>query len=50
VLAARYAREEGVIVRGIRDLIALSPPLTISHGELDELFAAVGRALDRLWD
>ena len=50
VLAARYAREEGVIVRGIRDLIALSPPLTISHGELDELFAGVGRALDRLWD
>ena len=50
VLAARHAREEGVIVRGIRDLIALSPPLTISHGELDELFAAVGRALDRLWD
>jgi len=50
VLAARYAREEGVIVRGIRDLIALSPPLTISHGELDELFAAVGRALDRLWN
>jgi putrescine aminotransferase len=49
VLAARYAREEGVIVRGIRDLIALSPPLIISHGELDELFAAVGRALDRLW-
>jgi putrescine aminotransferase len=48
VLAARYAREEGVIVRGIRDLIALSPPLTISHRELDELFAAVGRALDRL--
>ncbi len=50
VLAARLAREEGVIVRGIRDLVALSPPLTISHGELDELFAAVGRALDRLWD
>jgi putrescine---pyruvate transaminase len=51
VLAARYAREERVIVRGIRDLIAFSPPLTISHGELlDELFAAVGRALDRLWD
>ena len=50
VLAARRAREEGVIVRGIRDLVALSPPLTISHGELDELFAAVGRALDRLWD
>ena len=49
VAAARLAREEGVIVRGIRDLIALSPPLTISHAELDILFAAVGGALDRLW-
>ena len=49
VLAARLAREEGVIVRGIRDLIAVSPPLVISRGEIDELFAAVGRALERLW-
>jgi putrescine aminotransferase len=49
VLAARLAREEGVIVRGIRDLIAVSPPLVISRGEIDELFAAVSRALDRLW-
>jgi len=48
--AARMAREEGVIVRGIRDLIALSPPFTITHEELDFLFAAVGRTLDRLWE
>jgi putrescine aminotransferase len=43
------AREEGVIVRGIRDLIALAPPLVITHEEIDRLFAAVVRALDRLW-
>lgn len=39
-----------MLVRGFRDLVALSPRLTISHGELDERFAGVGRALDRLWD
>jgi putrescine---pyruvate transaminase len=43
------ARTEGVIVRGIRDLVALAPPLVITHAELDRLFAAVTRALDRLW-
>jgi putrescine aminotransferase len=43
------AREEGVIVRGIRDLVALSPPLVVTHDELDRMFAALGRALDRLW-
>ena len=47
--AARIAREEGVIVRGIRDLIAMSPPLTITRQELDLLFAAVRRTLERLW-
>jgi putrescine aminotransferase len=47
--AARLAREEGVIVRGIRDLIALSPPLTITQDEIDLLMAAVRRTLERLW-
>jgi putrescine---pyruvate transaminase len=47
--AAAIAREEGVIVRGIRDLIALAPPLTITHAEIDQLVAAVGNTLDRLW-
>lgn len=52
VLGARCAslvREEGVIVRGIRDLIAVSPPLVITKEEIDELFIAVKRSLDRLW-
>lgn len=47
--AATIAREEGVIVRGIRDLIAMSPPLIITKEEIDLLFAAVHRTLDRLW-
>lgn len=46
--AHRAAREEGVIVRGIRDAVALAPPLVVTHGELDRIFAALRRALDRL--
>jgi putrescine aminotransferase len=49
VKGAKLVREEGVIVRGIRDLIAIAPPLTITHEEIDVLFAAVGKALERLW-
>ena len=47
VRAAAIAREEGVIVRGIRDLIAMAPPLVITRDEIDVLIAAVGRTLDR---
>lgn len=46
--ASNLIREEGVIVRGIRDLIAMSPPLIISREEIDLLFAGVRRGLDRL--
>jgi putrescine---pyruvate transaminase len=48
VKAAALAREEGVIVRGIRDLIAISPPLVITEGEIDFLFDAIARVLDRV--
>lgn len=48
--AAGLCRQEGVIVRGIRNLIAMSPPLVITHDEIDQLFASVERGLDRLWD
>jgi adenosylmethionine-8-amino-7-oxononanoate aminotransferase len=46
--AAGLARQEGVIVRGIRDLIAMSPPLIITRPQIDELFAGVERTLARL--
>ncbi len=42
-------REEGVIVRGIRDLGAMSPPFVVTHAELGAMFARTTRALDRLW-
>jgi putrescine aminotransferase len=48
--AVALARAEGVIVRGIRDLIAIAPPLTITREEIDLIFAAVARVLDRLWE
>jgi len=43
------AREEGVIVRGIRDLVAMSPTFVVTHDELERIFAGLGRALDRMW-
>jgi len=49
VKAAAIARKHGVIVRGIRDLIAISPPFTITHDEIDFLFDAVQKTLDELW-
>jgi adenosylmethionine-8-amino-7-oxononanoate aminotransferase len=48
--AAAIARKHGVIVRGIRDLIAMSPPLTITRQEVDILFDAVSKTLDELWN
>ena len=50
VRAAALARQEGVIVRGIRDILAIAPPLTITREETDQLFAAVRVAVDRLWE
>ena len=50
IRGAKLAREEGVIVRGIRDLVAVAPPLIITHDEIDQLFIGVERALERLWD
>jgi putrescine aminotransferase len=48
VKAAALIREENVIVRGIRDLIAMAPPLTTSPAEMGLLFRAVRSGLDRL--
>lgn len=50
VKAAALVRNHGAIVRGIRDLIAISPPLIITHEEVDRLFASIKRGLDELWD
>jgi adenosylmethionine-8-amino-7-oxononanoate aminotransferase len=44
------ARDEGVIVRGIRDLVALSPPFVVTHAELERMLTGLERALDRMWE
>jgi adenosylmethionine-8-amino-7-oxononanoate aminotransferase len=46
----KIAREEGIIVRGIRDILAVAPPLIISQAEMDQLFTGIEQVLDRLWD
>jgi len=48
VHAAKVVRDQGVIVRGIRDILAMAPPLIITKPEIDFLFAGVKTALDRM--
>jgi putrescine aminotransferase len=46
--AAAAVRSEGAIVRGIRNAIAMSPPLIITPAEIDALFGSIERGLDKL--
>ena len=41
--------DEGVIVRALRDTVAICPPLIISEAEIDIVFDALGRGLDKVW-
>ena len=43
----RAALEEGLILRGRGDTIAISPPLIITETEVDEMVARLTRALDK---
>jgi putrescine---pyruvate transaminase len=36
----------GLMVRGIRDTIVMSPPLTISHAEIDQMLGIIRKSLD----
>jgi putrescine aminotransferase len=38
--------KHGLMVRGVRDSIVMSPPLVISHAEIDRLVATIRQALD----
>lgn len=42
---ARKCFDEGFLVRALGDTLVLSPPLTISEAQIDELFASLKRAL-----
>jgi 4-aminobutyrate--pyruvate transaminase len=49
--AARYAEEEGIIVRPLPiDTLTICPPLIITEEEIDYLFDKLTRALDRTRD
>ena len=39
--------EEGVIVRAIGDVVAVSPPLIITETEIDDMLARIGRGLQK---
>jgi 4-aminobutyrate---pyruvate transaminase len=45
---AEWALEYGVILRPLGDVISFCPPLIIDRAEIDFLFDAVHRALDRV--
>lgn len=47
--AAAIARRHGVIVRGIRDLIAMAPPLIATHEEIDYLIQVIAVTIEELW-
>jgi 4-aminobutyrate--pyruvate transaminase len=44
-----HALDYGVILRPLGDVISFCPPLIMSPAEIDFLFDAVTRALDRMW-
>lgn len=45
-LVQQCTAAHGVLIRGIRNAVAVSPPLIIEPGQIDELFDAIGKGLD----
>lgn len=48
LIAQDLLLEEGVICRVVGDALCFCPPMIITEAQIDELFAAVERAIDRL--
>lgn len=46
----RYAREEGVLLRPLGDILVIMPPLAISSAELDQICDAVEYGIERATD
>ena len=38
--------KKGLMLRGVRDTIVMSPPLIITHTEIDQLVGTIRSALD----
>ena len=45
-LCRDHCMKENVVSRAVRDTMVISPPLIISHAEVDELVARLGKAID----
>jgi putrescine aminotransferase len=43
-------REERIIIRGIRNLVAIAPPLVATREEIDFLFKGIENVLNKLWN
>ncbi|HEX4182812.1 MAG TPA: aspartate aminotransferase family protein [Caulobacteraceae bacterium] len=39
--------QNGLMVRAVRDTLVMSPPLVISHGEIDQLLGIIRKSLDQ---
>jgi putrescine aminotransferase len=48
-IARDHSFANGLIMRAVRDSLIISPPLTISEEETDELIAAARKTLDDAW-
>jgi 4-aminobutyrate--pyruvate transaminase len=46
--AVAMAQSEGVILRNLGDTLAICPPLISTTDDLDDLFARIGRAIDKV--
>jgi 4-aminobutyrate--pyruvate transaminase len=46
-LVQNKAVDHGVLVRGIRNAVAVSPPLIITRDQIDELFDGIAHGLDQ---
>lgn len=47
-LARDLAMESGLVMRGVRDSMVLSPPLIITHSEIDELVRKIRSVFDEI--
>jgi putrescine aminotransferase len=45
-LCRDHCMKQNVVSRAVRDTMVVSPPLIISHAEIDELVARLGKAID----
>ena len=48
-IARDHSFNNGLIMRAVRDSLILSPPLTLSHEEAEELAATAKKTLDDTW-